>query len=132
MGNSGAHGCYNTTINLENKFSKFTDHWSPRVIAKMNDYELKVVKVQGDFVWHKHGDTDEVFIVIDGEMRIDIEGASSAMLKAGEMCVVRKGDVHKPYAEHECKIMLIEPANVVNTGDDNQDSHFTAENDKWI
>tara|TARA_A100001015_G_scaffold298342_1_gene380947 strand:- start:1316 stop:2035 length:720 start_codon:yes stop_codon:yes gene_type:complete len=124
--------CYNKAIRLEEKFSKFTEHWSPRVVAKLNDYELKVVKVQGDFVWHKHSDTDEVFIVIDGEMRIDMQDSPDVILKAGELCVVKKGDVHKPYAEHECKILLIEPADVINTGDGNENSTLTAKNDQWV
>ena len=123
---------YNKAINFSEKFAKFTDHWSPRVIATLNDYEMKLVKIQGDFVWHKHGDTDEVFIVIEGEMRIDMQDTSDVILKAGEMCVVKRGDLHKPYAEKECKILLIETANVINTGDGNEYSSLTAANDKWI
>ncbi|MDP6869634.1 MAG: cupin domain-containing protein [Candidatus Poseidoniaceae archaeon] len=116
-------------INFTEKFSKFSDHWSPKVIAEMNDYQFKLVKVQGEFVWHNHNDTDEVFIVIEGSMDIEFED-NVVTLNAGEMYVVPKGIEHKPYAENECKVMIVEPSGVVNTGD--QDSNLKAENDVWI
>ena len=97
-----------TTINFAEKFSLFTDHWSPKVIAEMNDYQFKLVKIQGEFVWHDHGHTDEVFIVLEGSMNIEFEDRTIT-LNAGEMHVVPKGTRHKPYAEHECKVMLVEP-----------------------
>ena len=103
-------------INLRDKLGKFSDHWSPKVIAEMNDYQFKLVKIQGDFVWHNHADTDEVFIVLEGSMRIEFEDGE-VELSEGEMYVVPKGVRHKPQAEEECKVMLVEPRGVVNTGD---------------
>ena len=117
-------------INFEEKFSLFTERWSPRVVAEMNDYQFKVVKIKDDFVWHKHDETDEVFIVIDGNMRIDFAGYS-VNLKQGEMYVVPKGVNHKPSCEEECKVLLVEPKGVVNTGDE-EVNDLTAPNDVWI
>ena len=117
------------SINFQDKLSKFSDHWSPKVIAEMNDYQFKLAKLQGEFVWHNHPDTDEVFIVIEGSMCIELEDGK-VELNAGEMYVVPKGVMHRPYAESECKIMLVEPRGVVNTG--GADSELTAENDVWI
>ena len=117
------------TINLKEKLDKFSDHWSPKVIAELNDYQFKLVKIQGEFVWHNHPDTDEVFIVIEGSMKIEFEN-ETVQLNEGEMLVVPKGVEHKPYADSECKVMLVEPRGVVNTGD--ADSELTADNDVWI
>ncbi len=116
-------------INLKEKLSKFSDHWSPRVIAEMNDYQFKLVKIEGDFIWHNHDDTDEVFIVIEGSMKIEFEN-ETVELNEGEMFVVPKGVEHKPFAEKECKVMLVEPRGVVNTG--NTEGVLTASNDVWI
>ena len=99
-------------INIIEKLSRFSEHWSPKIIAQMNDYHFKLVKLKGDFVWHRHDDTDEVFINIDGEMSIKFRDGKID-LKAGEMFVVPKGVEHKPHAEKECKIMLIEPAGTI-------------------
>jgi len=103
-------------VNFAEKFALFSQHWSPKIVARMNDYEFKLAKIQGDFVWHKHDDTDEVFIVLEGEMQIDFRDGP-VHLKAGELLVVPKNLEHKPYAEQECRIMLVEPTGVVNTGD---------------
>ena len=116
-------------INLEDKLSKFSEHWSPKVIAEMNDYQFKLVKIEGEFVWHDHPDTDEVFIVIEGTMQIEFEDRTIE-LREGEMLVVPKGVRHKPYAEEECKVMLVEPRGVVNTGDTGDE--LTADNDVWV
>ena len=116
-------------INLRKKLDKFSEHWSPKVIAEMNDYQFKLVKIKGEFVWHNHTDTDETFIVIEGEMKIEFED-KTVVLREGEMYVVPRGVEHKPYAEEECKIMIIEPRGVVNTGDIEGD--LTASNDVWI
>ena len=116
-------------INLKEKLSKFSDHWSPKVIAEMNDYQFKLVKIKGDFVWHNHGDTDEFFLVLEGEMNIKFKG-ETVLLKEGEIFVVPKGVEHKPYAEEECKIMIVEPRGVINTGD--TESNLKASNDVWI
>jgi len=116
-------------INFIEKLALLPDAWRPRVIAEMNDYQFKLVKVQGDFVWHDHKDTDETFIVLEGKLRIDFrDGAVD--LAAGEMFVVPKGVSHKPYAEVETKILLIEPRGVLNTGAEG--GARTAENDVWI
>jgi len=117
------------TINFKDKLNKFSDHWSPKIVAEMNDYQFKLVKIQGAFVWHKHEETDEVFIVIDGEMSVLFRDGRVS-LKKGEMVVVPKGIDHKPVADVECKIMTIEPAGTVNTGDAGGD--MTVEKLHWI
>lgn len=117
-------------INFEDKLSLFDEQWSPKVIAEMNDYQFKIVRIQGDFVWHEHKDTDEAFIVLQGNLRIDFRDGC-VNLSAGEMYVVPKGVEHKPYAEEEVKMLLIEPRRVLNTGDA-QVSERTAKNDVWI
>jgi mannose-6-phosphate isomerase-like protein (cupin superfamily) len=116
-------------INLQEKFTRFSDHWSPKIIVQMNDYHFKLVKFQGDFVWHRHRDTDEVFINLDGEMTIEFRDGK-VDLKSGEMFVVPKGVEHKPFAAKECNIMVVEPANTVNTGDAGGD--LTSEENVWI
>jgi len=118
------------SINFENKFSLFSEQWSPKVIAEMNDYQFKLAKVQGSFVFHEHSDTDETFIVLDGALSIEFEDGS-VDVSAGEMYVVPKGVQHKPYAEQETKILLIEPRGVLNTGDVDA-SELSAEQDVWI
>ena len=118
-----------TAINLNQKLGKFSEQWSPRIIAQMNDYHFKLARIQGNFVWHSHADTDETFIVLEGEMRIDFRDGT-VNLKTGEMFVVPKGSEHKPFAEKECKIMLIEPAGTINTGDAGGD--MTMEENIWI
>ena len=92
-------------INFARKFGLFDEQWQPKVIAEMNDYQFKIVKLQGDFIWHDHHDTDEAFIVLDGSLRIDFRDGA-VQLSAGEMFVVPKGVEHKPYAEREVKLLL--------------------------
>jgi mannose-6-phosphate isomerase-like protein (cupin superfamily) len=116
-------------INFQEKLSKFTEHWSPKIIAQMNDYHFKIVKFQGEFLWHSHDDTDEAFIVLDGEMSIAFRDGSVA-LKSGEMFVVPKGAEHKPSAEKECRAVLVEPAGTINTGD--AGGEMTADDNVWI
>jgi len=116
-------------INFKQKFALFQEQWKPKVIAEMNNYQFKLVKLQGDFIWHDHAETDETFIVIEGELRIDLRDGA-AHIGAGEMFVVPKGVEHKPYAEKEVKLLLIEPRGVLNTG--GVQSERTAENDIWI
>ncbi|WP_447752220.1 cupin domain-containing protein [Pseudomonas nicosulfuronedens] len=116
-------------INLQDKLGRLSETWQPRVIAEMNDYQFKVVKLLGDFVWHSHADTDEAFIVLAGELRIDFRDGPLT-LRAGELYVVPRGVEHKPYAEHEVQVMLIEPRGVLNTGDEGGER--TAENDRWV
>ena len=116
-------------VNLAQKFALFDEQWAPKVIAEMNDYQFKVAKLEGDFIWHEHPDTDETFFVIEGTLRIDLPD-EHVHLSAGEMFVIPKGVQHKPYAEKEVKVLLIEPQNVRNTGQEG--GARTAENDVWI
>ncbi len=119
----------NTPINLQSKFNLFSEHWSPKVIAEMNDYQFKLVKIKGEFTWHKHKDTDEVFIVIEGSMGIQFND-KTIELNVGEMIVIKKSEEHRPYATKECKVLIIEPRGVINTGDSG--GELTSENDVWI
>ena len=118
-----------SAINLEEKLGRFSEHWSPKIIARMNDYHIKLAKFRGDFVWHRHTDTDEIFMVLAGEMRIDFRDGH-VDLKAGEIFVVPKEREHKPFAENECRVMLIEPEGTQNTGD--ADGDMTADDNVWI
>jgi len=117
------------SINFKQKLGLFAEQWQPKVIAEMNDYQFKVVKLKGDFVWHDHQDTDETFIVLEGTLRIDLRNGSVHVAQ-GEMYVVPKGVEHKPYAENEVHLLLIEPRGVLNTGGGGGER--TAENDVWI
>jgi mannose-6-phosphate isomerase-like protein (cupin superfamily) len=116
-------------INLMQKLSLITEQWSPRVVAEMNDYQFKVVRLQGDFIWHSHPETDEAFLVLNGQLRIDFRDGH-VTLRSGELFVVPKGVEHKPYAEDEAQVMLIEPRGVLNTG--HEGGERTAKNDIWI
>ena len=103
-------------IDLAAKLSAFTEHWSPKVIARLNDYEIKVVKLHGEFTWHSHADTDELFLVIDGELTIQLRDRD-VVVRAGQLFVVPRGVEHCPIAEGEVHAVLIEPTGVVNTGE---------------
>jgi mannose-6-phosphate isomerase-like protein (cupin superfamily) len=116
-------------INLFEKFSQFSEHWSPKIIAQMNDYHFKLVKFQGEFVWHNHSDTDEVFIVLVGAMTIHFRDGDVSV-GAGKMFVIPKGVEHKTSAKAECRAMLVEAAGTVNTGE--VVSEKTAASDAWI
>lgn len=115
-------------INLRDKLASFGDHWSPRVVAELNDYQFKVAKLQGEFVWHSHPETDEAFLVLRGKLTIEFRDGS-VELAEGELYVVPKGIEHRPVAASECHILLIEPRGVVNTGD--VGGERTAANDVW-
>ena len=116
-------------INFKDKFSKFSQHWQPKVVANLNDYEIKLVKLKGDFVWHQHEQTDEAFFVLKGAIQIEFEN-HTVSLNEGEMLVVPKGVRHKPYADEEAEVMLIEPKDIRNTG--NIENDLTAPNDDWV
>jgi len=116
-------------INFAEKLAQFSERWSPRVIAELNDYQLKLVKIEGEFVWHAHTETDEVFVVLSGDMQI-IFRDGRVTLSEGEMFVVPRGVEHKPVAAEECQVLLIEPKGVVNTGDAGGDK--TAAQDVWV
>ncbi|MDM0007601.1 cupin domain-containing protein [Variovorax sp. J22G73] len=115
-------------VNLADKLSRLHEHWSQRVVAEMNDYQFKIAKLQGDFVWHSHADTDEAFLVVAGELRIDFRDGA-VTLRAGDMFVVPRGFEHKPFAQSEAHVLLVEPRGVVNTGDAQSDR--TRPNDLW-
>jgi mannose-6-phosphate isomerase-like protein (cupin superfamily) len=117
------------SIDLQEKLTKFSEHWSPKIIARMNDYHFKVVKVRGEFVWHDHSETDEVFIVLKGQLEIQFRDGN-VFLNEGEMFVVPKGVEHRPVANEECHILLVEPAGTVNTGEVVDEK--TAPHDVWI
>ena len=117
------------TINIREKLGAFSELWSPRIVAEMNDYQFKLAKIHGEFVWHYHADTDEVFIVIDGQMNLEFRDRSIP-LSAGEMCVVPRGVEHRPVAGEVCSIMLVEPRGVINTG--NAGGPLTAQGDAWV
>jgi mannose-6-phosphate isomerase-like protein (cupin superfamily) len=116
-------------INISAKLAEFSEQWSPKIIAQMNDYHFKLVKFKGEFVWHHHKETDEVFIVLDGQMTIQFRDGE-VTLRRGELFVVPKGVEHKTSAEIECHAMLVEPAGTVNTGDVGGEK--TAPGDEWI
>ena len=116
-------------VNLQEKLAKFSEHWSPKIIAQMNDYHFKIAKIQGEFVWHAHSETDEVFLVLKGTLEIQFRDGR-VLLNEGEMFVVPKGLEHKPVAEQECHILLVEPAGTINTGEIVNER--TAANDVWI
>lgn len=117
-------------INLSEKLALFSEHWSPRVIAELNDYQVKLAKLKGDFVWHKHDETDELFICIDGDLTIEFRDGS-VELTAGELFVVPRGVEHRPHARNECHVLLIEPRGVTNTGDA-VDSDLTTAGNAWL
>jgi mannose-6-phosphate isomerase-like protein (cupin superfamily) len=123
------HATTSKAINLAEKLAKFSEHWSPRVVAEMNDYQFKLVKLQGEFVWHDHKDTDEVFLVIQGEMQVGFRDRD-VTIGEGEMFVVPRGVEHITRATRECHALIIEPRGVVNTGE--AGGELTAQNDRWI
>jgi mannose-6-phosphate isomerase-like protein (cupin superfamily) len=103
-------------VNLASKLAQFHDHWKPRTVARLNDYDVMVVKVQGEFVWHTHADTDDFFLVLDGELHVRLRDRT-VVLGAGELFVVPRGVEHQTCAEHETSLLLIEPTGTPNTGD---------------
>ena len=119
-----------TSINLSDKLRLFSDRWSPKIIAQIDDFQFKLAKLQGDFVWHSHPETDEVFIVLEGQLRIDFRDGTTTLDK-GEMLVVPKGVEHKPFAESECHVMILVREGTVNTGD-SPENELTADTIGWI
>lgn len=117
------------SINFQEKLAKFSEQWSPKIIAQMNDYHFKIARLKGEFIWHDHPQTDEVFIVLKGKLEIQLRDGN-VLLDEGEMFVVPKGVEHKPVAEQECHILLIEPAGTLNTGNVLNERTVTA--NTWI
>ena len=105
----------NEAVDITEKLALFSEHWSPKVVARLNDYEIKVVKVKGEFVWHTHDDTDELFIVVAGDLTIQLRDGD-VRLSAGQLFVVPRGVEHCPVSDGEVHALLIEPTGVVNTG----------------
>lgn len=116
-------------VNLTEKFSLITEQWDPKIIAQLNDYQVKIAKIQGEFVWHSHPETDEVFLVVNGKLTIYLRDGD-LHLEPGEMCVIPSGVEHKPAAEEECQILMVEPAGTQNTGD--AGGERTVEDTAWI
>ena len=116
-------------VNFNSKFSKIEGHWQPKGIARLNSYAFKIAKIKGEFIWHKHDDTDEVFIVNSGELVINLPDGS-VKVSRGEMFVVPKGIEHKPFAAEECEIIMIEPEGTLNTGDVHDEK--TIDEIEWI
>ena len=116
-------------INLLEKFTLIKEQWDPKVITQLNDYHLKIAKIQGEFIWHSHPETDEMFQVIQGNMIIHLRDGD-LILKSGELCVIPRGVEHKPAAKDECYILMIELAGTLNTGDAGGDR--TIEDTDWI
>lgn len=112
-------------VNLTEKLSQFSDHWNPRVVGELNGQHVKLAKLKGEFVWHKHDNEDELFFVIKGKLAIELRD-KTIKLEEGEFCIIPKGVEHKPIAENEVEIMLFEPAATLNTGD-KRESDFTKE-----
>jgi mannose-6-phosphate isomerase-like protein (cupin superfamily) len=104
-------------VNLREQFARFDDHWSPKIVASVNDYDVKLVKVQGEFLWHQHDATDEVFLVTAGQLRIQLQDRDDVVLSQGELFVVRRGVRHRPVAGEETHLVLLEPHATLNTGD---------------
>ncbi|MEX2297451.1 MAG: cupin domain-containing protein [Dongiaceae bacterium] len=103
-------------IDLAEKLKLFSDHWSPKIVAGVDDYEVKLVKVVGDFVWHSHEDADELFLVVKGSFRMDFRDRQIE-IGEGQMIIVPRGVEHKPFAERECSMLVLERKGIVNTGD---------------
>ena len=103
-------------VNLADKLSLFSEHWRPKIVGAFDDYEIKVVKIEGDFVWHSHEGEDEVFVVLEGGFRMDFRDRS-VDVTTGEMIIVPRGIEHKPYAARECHVMLIERGGAAKAGD---------------
>ena len=118
-----------SVVNFEEKFSKIQEFHSYKIIAQMNNYQFKLVRMKREFIWHKHPETDETFMVIDGKLQIDLR-EKTLHLSKGEMVVIPKGVEHKPSSKEECKILLIEPASTINTGDSGGD--LTDTEAEWI
>jgi mannose-6-phosphate isomerase-like protein (cupin superfamily) len=103
-------------VNLQEQFARFDDHWSPKIVASVKDYDIKLVKARGEFVWHQHDETDEVFLVTSGQLRIHMQDHDDVVLNQGELFVVPRGVRHRPVAGEETHLVLLEPHETVNTG----------------
>jgi mannose-6-phosphate isomerase-like protein (cupin superfamily) len=116
-------------VNLLHKATIIDAQWSPRIVAEMNDYQFKVVRIEGEFIWHSHPETDEAFLVLDGELRIDLHHGP-VFVGPGELYVVPRGTEHRTAALSETRLLMIEPRGILNTG--HEGGERTAENELWI
>lgn len=119
-------------ITISEKFGKFDDHWSPRIIAESNGQLVKLSKGKGDLVWHSHANEDELFLVFKGKLRLEFRDSEPVELGPGEMCIVPKGVEHRPVAEEECEFMLIEPKSTQHTGEAVTEQTVATEKQEWI
>ena len=116
-------------IRLSDKLSQITDHWHPRIVGELNGQHVKLAKLQGEFVWHHHEDEDELFLVLEGRMRIEFRDGT-VELEPGDCCIVPRGVEHRPVASEEASVLLFEPAGTRNTG--NIDDERTVESPEWM
>lgn len=116
-------------INLPEKFSKFSDHWNPRIVGELNGQHVKLAKLKGEFIWHKHDDEDELFLVIEGVLKLEFRD-KTITLHPGEFLIVPRGVEHRPIADEEVQVLLFEPASTLNTGSERNER--TRENLEWV
>lgn len=121
-----------TKINIDEKFSKFSEHWRPKIVAELNGQEFKLAKIKGEYPFHAHEGEDEMFFCWKGSFILDFEGGESVAVGEGEAIVVPKGVVHRPRAEEECHIFLIEPKDVKNNGNAEVDAKYDAPMGEWV
>ena len=121
-----------TKININEKFSKFSEHWRPKIVAELNGQEFKLAKIKGEYPFHAHEGEDEMFFCWRGSFILDFEGGESVHVGEGEAIVVPKGVVHRPRAEEECHIFLIEPKDVKNNGNTEVDAKYDAPMGEWV
>ena len=119
-------------INIDKKFSKFSEHWRPKIVAELNGQEFKLAKIKGEYPFHAHEGEDEMFFCWKGSFILDFEGGESVHVGEGEAIVVPKGVVHRPRAEEECLIFLIEPKDVKNNGNAEVDAKYDAPMGEWV
>jgi mannose-6-phosphate isomerase-like protein (cupin superfamily) len=117
-------------VNIKEKLTLFSDHWNPRIVGELNGQHVKLVKFQGEFIWHKHDHEDEMFLVLEGSFTMELRDKTIELNK-GDFIIIPKGIEHKPSAEKEVQILLFEPATTLNTGD-RGDSERTKNNLEWI
>jgi mannose-6-phosphate isomerase-like protein (cupin superfamily) len=115
-------------VNLKEKFERIREYWKPKIVAELNDSHVKLVKLKGEFVWHHHDREDELFLVVDGDLRIELRGGA-LRLRAGELAVIPRGMEHRPVAKDEVRVLLLEPKTTVNTGQIRNDRTFDPE---WV
>ena len=119
-------------INIDEKFSKFSEHWRPKIVAELNGQEFKLAKIKGEYPFHAHEGEDEMFFCWRGSFVLDFQDGESVHVGEGEAIVVPKGVVHRPRAEEECLIFLIEPKDVKNNGDAKVDAKYDAPMGEWV